>query len=50
MGCGRIDCFGVGQDRDIKSLGGKSTLIRPSRKWNDIIEIDIQEGGCGRMD
>jgi len=25
-------------------------LSRPRRKWVDIIEIDLQEEGCGRMD
>jgi hypothetical protein len=29
---------------------GKRPLSRPRCKWDDIIEIDIQEVGCGRMD
>jgi len=32
------------------NVGRKSTLSRPSRKCYDIIEIDSQEVGCGRMD
>ena len=38
-----MDCIVVGQDRDIGSLVGKRTLSRPRRKWDDIIEIDLQE-------
>jgi len=30
--------------------GVKRTLSRPGHKWDDIIEIDLQEMGCGRMD
>ena len=45
-----MDCIGVGQDRDMESLGGKSTLSRPRRKWDDVVEFDSQEVGCGRMD
>jgi len=45
-----MDCSGVGPDRDMGSLDGKRTLSRPWRKWDDIIEIYIQEVGCGRMD
>jgi len=25
-------------------------LSRPRRKWDDIIEIDLQEIGCGRVE
>jgi len=28
---------------------GKNPLSRPRRKWDDIIEIYIQEVECGRM-
>ena len=45
-----MDCIRLGQDRDMGSLGGKRTLNRLRRKWDDIIEIDLQEVGCGRMD
>jgi len=37
-----MDCIGVGQDRDIGGLEGKSPLSRIRLKWNDIIEIDSQ--------
>ena len=50
MGCGRMDCIGLVQDRDMGSLGVKSPLSRPRRKWDDIIEIDLHEMGCGRED
>jgi len=40
----------VGQDREMWKLRGKRPLSRPRRKWDDIIEIDGQEVGCGRMD
>jgi hypothetical protein len=30
--------------------GGKRTFSRPTRKWDDIIEIDLQEVICVRMD
>jgi hypothetical protein len=33
----------------MRSLGGKSPLSRPRRKWDDIIEIDLQEVYCARM-
>ena len=42
-----MDCIGLGQDRDMGSLGGKRPLSRPSRKWDDIIEIFSQEVECG---
>jgi len=45
-----MDCIVVGQDRDMESLVGKSPLSRPRLKWHDIIEFDLQEVGCGRMD
>jgi len=50
MGCGRMDCIGLGQGRDMGKLGRMRSLSRPRRKWNDIIEIDLQEIVCGRMD
>jgi len=43
-------CIGVGQDREMGSLGGKIPLSRPRPKWGDITEIDSHEVGCGRMD
>jgi len=45
-----MDCIGVGQDRVIGCLERNSTLSRPRIKWDDIIEIDLQEMGCRRMD
>ena len=45
-----MDCIGVGQDRDMGSLVGNKTLSRPRCKWADIIKINIEEVGCGRMD
>jgi hypothetical protein len=29
---------------------GKSPLGRPSRRWENNIEMDLQEMGCGGMD
>jgi hypothetical protein len=29
---------------------GKRMLERPGRRWEDNIEIDLQEVGCGDMD
>jgi len=40
-----MDCIGLGQDRDMGSLGGKRTLNRPRLKWEDISEFDSQEVG-----
>jgi len=31
-------------------VGGNITLTRSRRIWDDIIEIDLQEMRCGRMD
>jgi len=31
-------------------VGGKRPLSKPSRKWDDIIEIDHEEVGCSLMD
>ena len=42
MGCGRIDCIGLGKDREIGKVGGKRPLNRLRRKWDDIIEIHLQ--------
>jgi len=49
MGCGRKDCIGLVQDREIGKNGGKSPLSRPRRKCDDFIEIDLQEMGCVRI-
>jgi len=38
------------QNREMGKVGVKRPLSRPKRKWNDIIEIDFQEVGYGRMD
>ena len=45
-----MDFIGLGQDREMGKVGGNRPLSRPRRKWDDIIEIDFQELGCGRMD
>jgi len=45
VGCGRMDCIGIGQDREMWKLRGKRPLSRPRLKWDDIIEIDLQEVG-----
>ena len=29
---------------------GKRTLVRPRRRWEDNIKMDLQEAGCGVMD
>ena len=29
---------------------GKITLVRPRRRWEDNIKMDLQEVGCGGMD
>jgi len=29
---------------------GKRPLVRPRRRWEDNIKMDLQEVGCGRMD
>ena len=29
---------------------GKRPLGRPRRRWEDNIQLDLQEVGCGRMD
>ena len=29
---------------------GKRPLVRPSRRWEDNIKMDLQEVGCGSMD
>jgi len=50
MGCGRMDCIGLGQYREMVEVEGKCPLSRPRRKWNDIIQIDLQEVGCARME
>jgi len=44
-----MDCIGLGQNREMGNVGGKRPLSRPRRKW-DIIEFDLHEVGCGRMD
>jgi len=42
--------IGLGQDREMWKFGGKRPLSRPRRKWDDIIEIGLQEMGCLHMD
>ena len=45
-----MDFIGQGQDSEIGKVVGKRSLSRPRCKCDDIIEIDLQEVGCGRMD
>ena len=45
-----MECIGLVQDREMGTVVGKRPLSRPRRKWDDIIEIDSQEVGCGLMD
>jgi len=45
-----VDFIGLGQDREMGIVGGNITLNRPRHIWDDIIGIDLQEKGCGRMD
>jgi hypothetical protein len=33
-----------------ENLRGKDHLGRPSRRWDNIIKMDVQEVGCGGMD
>jgi len=44
-----MDCLGLCQDREMAIVAGKRPLSRPRRKWDDIIEIDLQEVCCGLM-
>jgi hypothetical protein len=30
--------------------GGKRPLVTPRRRWEDNIEVDLQDVGCGGMD
>ena len=34
----------------VEKREGKRTLGRPRRRWEDNIQMDIQEIGCGGMD
>jgi len=45
-----MDFNGLGLHREMANVGGKRPLSKPRRKWDDIIEIDLQEVGYGRMD
>ena len=43
-----------GEERRVQGFGGKPKgkrpLGRPRRRWEDNIEMDLQEVGCGDMD
>ena len=40
-----------GQQRPIQGFGErKRPLVRPRRRWEDNIEMDLREVGCGGMD
>jgi hypothetical protein len=48
-------CSAYGERRGVYrvlvgNLGGKRPLGRPRRRWEDNIEMDFQEVGCGDMD
>ena len=43
VGCGRMECIGLGQDRIMGKVGGKRPLSRPRREWDDIMEMDHLE-------
>ena len=45
-----MNCIVVGQNREMGKVGGKRPLRIPTRKWDDIIEIDLQEVGCVLME
>jgi hypothetical protein len=34
----------------VKNPGGRRSLGRPRRRWENNIKIDLQEVGCGGMD
>jgi hypothetical protein len=34
----------------VRKFGGKRPLGRPRRMWEDNIEKELQEAGCGGMD
>jgi hypothetical protein len=45
----------VGEGRDVyrvfvEKRGGKRALVRPRHRWEDNINVDLQEVGCGGMD
>jgi len=45
MGVGR-DVYGV----FVGKSGCKRALVRPRHRWEDNINVDLQEVGCGSMD
>ena len=47
MICGRMECIGMGHDREMGKVGGKRTLSKPRPKWDDIIEIDNRKCDVG---
>jgi hypothetical protein len=52
-GAGHVACMGAG--RRVYSVlmekpEGKRQLGRPRHRWEDCIQIDLQEGGCRCMD
>jgi hypothetical protein len=34
----------------VGKLKGKKLLVRPRRRWEENIEMDLQKVGCGGMD
>jgi len=50
---GTCSPYGGGEGR-VQGCGGKPEgrrpLVRPRRRWEDIIKMDLQEVGCGVMD
>ena len=45
----------MGESRDayrvlLEKPGGKRPLVRPTRKWEDNIKMDLKDVGCGGTD
>jgi hypothetical protein len=48
---GHVACMGEGRKMYTVLVGkpkGKRPLVRPRRKWEDGIQMDLREIGCGR--
>jgi hypothetical protein len=48
-------CSADGEERGVyrvlvRKPEGKRPLVRPRRRWEDNIRMDLQEVGCGGMD
>jgi hypothetical protein len=52
---GVCSSVGAGEGRGVYRVlvgkpKGKRPLVRPRRRWEDNIKMDLQEVGCGGMD